>query len=346
MLRTRLSGSRLILIVCPFIFSFLIAAIYYVFSAYWHQGGTSTQRLMIERSLVELGQVRPSSQHHVKYKLKNDGHDDLRIFGVKSSCGCTGAALSRSEIPPGENAILNVDFTAPSASGISANTIQFQTNDKQNPSVTLRFTAVVGWDVHFTPSHLQFSRYQMGESQKSKQVIEVTSNSGTPFEIDRIDVSDSWITCRELVSESAKKVFEVELDMKKLRSAESIRGWLSLGLDHSDRQVITIPVVVSELTRPSVIPSVINFGFVNKLDLKPMQVLVGNLEPDAPLSVRPTSEAWSVKGWEVERSGAGGLLRLMVRCPELEGYNATSLELLVGGSVVPLKVTCYVTSEE
>jgi len=86
------------------------------------------ERVEIERVLADsicltwnetlnyLGKVKPGSQHQIAFELTNCGNTPLYIENVESSCGCTIAESTKSEILPKEKVTIKATYTVSSKS--------------------------------------------------------------------------------------------------------------------------------------------------------------------------------------------------------------------------------------
>ncbi len=89
-------------------------------------------RLLIERDVMNVGEVLFQQSKTVRYELKNTGDKPLTITDVNPSCGCTKAEMSTSSIEPQETATLMVVFDA-QILGTFQKEIELRTNASEDP---------------------------------------------------------------------------------------------------------------------------------------------------------------------------------------------------------------------
>ncbi len=65
------------------------------------------------------------------------GRGDLKITGIKNTCGCTVAELAKRDYAPGESGVVKVSYTSSKATAAMQKNIYVSTNDPANPMVTL-----------------------------------------------------------------------------------------------------------------------------------------------------------------------------------------------------------------
>ena len=87
--------------------------------------------------------MKQGEKKSTTFTLTNNGKSDLLIRRVRSSCGCTAVAPSKSVIAPGESAPINVTFDSRGKRGRQSKSITVITNDPKNPTTTLRISSNV-----------------------------------------------------------------------------------------------------------------------------------------------------------------------------------------------------------
>jgi rhodanese-related sulfurtransferase len=77
------------------------------------------------------------------FVVTNVGDETLSIASVRTSCGCTTAALTRRDLAPGES--VNVDATVNTAgfTGTVTRTITLHSNDPDHPALVLRIDVTI-----------------------------------------------------------------------------------------------------------------------------------------------------------------------------------------------------------
>ncbi len=70
------------------------------------------------------------------FVLKNTGTDTLKIFSVRTSCGCTATLLDNTSIAPGDSQVLHVSFNSRGYGGRSfVKPVSIVSNDPDQPEV-------------------------------------------------------------------------------------------------------------------------------------------------------------------------------------------------------------------
>lgn len=89
----------------------------------------------------DFGQVIEGEKVKYTFSFINKGTSELIIKDVKSSCGCTAALLSSSNIKPGQEGTIKVEFDTKNKSGKNSKTVTVQSNDPKDPTKILTIYA-------------------------------------------------------------------------------------------------------------------------------------------------------------------------------------------------------------
>jgi len=73
---------------------------------------------VLPSSVQDIGVLRQGEDVVVEFGLWNRTSVPLRLLGASASCGCTAHTLSRTEIAPGESAVLTITFNTSQARDI------------------------------------------------------------------------------------------------------------------------------------------------------------------------------------------------------------------------------------
>ena len=96
-----------------------------------------------EPTTFDFGDMKQGDKKSHTFMLTNNGKSDLVIRRVRSSCGCTAVAPSKSTIAPGETAPIEVTFDSRGKRGRQSKSITVITNDPKNSTATLRISSNV-----------------------------------------------------------------------------------------------------------------------------------------------------------------------------------------------------------
>jgi Protein of unknown function (DUF1573) len=102
-----------------------------------------------------------------KYKFTNTGNKPVKIESVRTSCGCTTAALSKSEYAPGESGDIEAKFTFSGRTGKQEKTILVATSDAPEQPTILKLHVYIQEVVKIEP---EVVLWRVGEQPDPKAI--------------------------------------------------------------------------------------------------------------------------------------------------------------------------------
>jgi len=125
-------------------FSLLILTIIMALLAGCSNNGPNIQ---LELESFEFGDVVNGTIVSKDVMIYNTGTAPLNIEQVTTSCGCTTAEVSQSEIAPDESAVLHIEFDSgahgPEMTGTLTRQVFVATDDPDQPDLIVQFTVNV-----------------------------------------------------------------------------------------------------------------------------------------------------------------------------------------------------------
>jgi hypothetical protein len=85
--------------------------------------------LLLSVQQYDMGLIQAGEIIDVAIRLKNVGTDTLRIYDVKTTCGCTMAIVEKGSIPPDDSTHLKIVFNSTTRMGQQDGTITIISND-------------------------------------------------------------------------------------------------------------------------------------------------------------------------------------------------------------------------
>lgn len=111
--------------------------------AVFAQNRSAPPRLLVEKSVYDLGDVLMGEAKTIKVRIANAGGDTLRILQVVPSCGCTTAKMPKSALVGAESDIIEMRFNSQGFRGKTTKHVTIVTNDPSAPSTVVNFEANV-----------------------------------------------------------------------------------------------------------------------------------------------------------------------------------------------------------
>jgi Protein of unknown function (DUF1573) len=102
-----------------------------------------------------------------KYRFTNTGKQSLKIESVKTSCGCTTAALTKTEYAPGESGEIEAKFVFSGRTGKQEKAITVSTSDAPQQPTILRLLVNIEETVKIQP---EIVLWRVGEQPEPKTI--------------------------------------------------------------------------------------------------------------------------------------------------------------------------------
>jgi hypothetical protein len=152
-------------------------------------------RISVETEELDFGVSYDESRLQGVIRFTNTGDSLLVVQNVRTSCGCTAAALVKREFAPGEVGEIEVGFS-PSGSGRQVKTVTIVSNDPTTPAAVVRVAATLVPLVEIADPTLRLGQVEQG----TQQVVPLELFSRDPnFTIAGVSFNeDTHITWREV----------------------------------------------------------------------------------------------------------------------------------------------------
>ncbi len=159
------------------------------------------------------------------FKFENRGTGDLVIKKVKTSCGCTAAASTKGNIPPGGFGEIKATFRAGQSGGKVKKTITVTTNDPVKPKVSLTITANVVREIITKPQWINFGNISKGET--GTKTIELSPGTGLNLDVTGVESNSPYVTASYKKHENGKN-YIIEATTKSNAPIGRIKGRLTV----------------------------------------------------------------------------------------------------------------------
>jgi Protein of unknown function (DUF1573) len=188
---------------------------------------------LVGRGLAELRweaaeqtfQVKPATEEvKAVFRFQNNGSAPVTINEVKTSCGCTTAALAKKEYAPGEAGEIVANFHVAGRTGHQQKKIFVSLSGETKPSV-LSLVVDIPELVKIEP---EFVVWQVGEKAETK-TIHVSASEDVPVRIASVTTDNPalQVTVREI-----KPGKEVNLELKPSNTSQPQNAVLLVRTDY------------------------------------------------------------------------------------------------------------------
>jgi hypothetical protein len=142
-------------------------------------------QLAWEKTEIELNPPPGTDSVVANFKYENKGDKVVNIKSVRTSCGCTTAALKKNDVAPGEKGEIVATFKAGDRTGMQMKTVTIDSDDPKSPVTTLTLKANIAVLLDLQP---QFVFWTANEDPKPKTI---TAKTGKGVTIKSLEVTSS-----------------------------------------------------------------------------------------------------------------------------------------------------------
>ena len=141
-----------------------------------------------------------------KYKFTNNGTKPIKIQNVRTSCGCTTAALSKTEYAPGESGEIEAKFTFSGRTGKQEKAIMVATSASPEQPTILKLNVYIEEPIKIEP---EVVLWQVG-GQASPKAIHIAIADDAPAKIVSV-ISDNPALKVKLTEVKPGKEYEAQI---------------------------------------------------------------------------------------------------------------------------------------
>ena len=191
-----------------------------------------------------------SSMSHA-FKMKNVGDEPLHVEVVSTTCKCTVGDLSKSDVPPGEETEILLEWTAKAAPGPFRHGASLATNDPRHSRIELVVEGDVVESTTLQPSELLFGTVQAGESKESscflvssiEKDVKILHHELSDQEVSKnVDITITPVDEQQLKDFSAQGAAKVTATYHAGKSQGPFFTWLILETNLLNAQKLTVPL--------------------------------------------------------------------------------------------------------
>lgn len=147
---------------------------------------TAQAELVWEKTEIELHPALGDATAVGVFKYQNKGDTPIHFKSTpRTSCGCTVAALQKTDVAPGEKGEITATFSIGDRTGLQEKSITVETDDAQKPVTVLKLKAMIAQLLELQPA---FVFWQAGEDPKPKTIL---AKAGKGTTIKNLEVTSS-----------------------------------------------------------------------------------------------------------------------------------------------------------
>lgn len=291
----------------------------------------SQPRVVLEEESHDFGILYPGQVISYDFVMTNVGTEPLTITEVRTTCGCTAAVQSATDVLPGATTIISVTKTAnPIPSRMVYDTI-IRTNDPQKPEIKVVTTAEVRNLISMSPSRsFDFMRIPMGETRS--QTIFIQSEDGNEFSIESVRADHESVTIE--VGELTERGYPITTHFRARPEdrGETVVARVNINTTHPVQKVVRSMAYAQVTGFVEFRPEMVYFGQMRVGQtvsrVVNVRLLSGDENADWEITQIEFDEGEGLRGEVVNRLPNGDIqLRLQKTAPNQPGYHRGTARL-------------------
>lgn len=292
--------------------------------------GWAQPKIEIDNPVHDFGTAYPNEDLYHPFVLTNVGNEPLQLLDLRTTCGCTGAILSASEIQPGATSIVSVTMTANSTTSTMSKDTIVRTNAPQQAEIRLTTKAEVRSLLTLEPERvIDFEKVTIGQTKT--ETIYLKSIDGQEFNITNAMADHPAIEIS--VGEHTASGYPINVTFTAPSKKENVASAVRIETDHP-KQPVAISMVYAVVTGyVEFLPQSVYFGIMREGDTVTREVRARLLNEEVAEQFSITdivaNDESLTAGEVVGKTPTGDLrIKLTYQAPAKPGYHRGELTMV------------------
>ncbi len=238
-------------------------------------------KIVCDEPEYDFGEKRNDEKIEHEFIVKNSGDGLLLINSVKTTCGCTVAQPEKKELQPNESTKIKATLTLANRQGPQTKNITVESNDPENPVLTLTIKGVATAPIIIEPRTINLGTSIIDDLVEEK-IVEVKGNiPDFSFNITNVDMSSLPQFKAEVETVEPGKNYKVKLiQTEKIEPGTTLSKSFTIETDASLPGKDEKDPSVSFLRK---IPVSVYGRFIAEVDVSPEVISIrsNNEDPEA-----------------------------------------------------------------
>ena len=197
--------------------------------------------LVCDQPVYEFGERSVNDAVTHTFVLRNAGTQPVHLLNVRTSCGCTTAALATNVLAPGQTTDLLASLSLLGRRGQQRKTIYVESDDPYAGNLRLELVGAVRVTIEVQPEGLHFgSLARDGEVERS---VVLRARSNVTFHVRAVRSSSQGFEARAVPHEDGRR-YEIAVRSVGPRPGGTSTALIQVETDLADVPVVNIPVTV------------------------------------------------------------------------------------------------------
>ena len=234
---------------------------------------------MVEETTHDFGVVPRGTILKHQFRIHNPLTSPMRVAGVRTSCVCSSAAVSRTQIAPGQSAVVAVTVDTHKFSGPRTFTIYVTIDEPFLEEFRFMVQATSRDEITLEPGELNFGRIVRGSKAEARVRIEYYGFGA--WAVTGVDNDNGYLLpeLKQVPPTAGRIAYELKVS---LRSDIPIGAWhadLWLTTTDPNQPKIRVPLVVEVAGALTATPKELDFGRVSGGDGITRRIVIRGTSP-------------------------------------------------------------------
>ncbi|MCF6156603.1 MAG: DUF1573 domain-containing protein [Candidatus Brocadia sp.] len=237
-------------------------------------------KIVFEEKIYDFGKIYMGEIVKHGFKFKNLGSDELIVTSVKSSCGCTAALVSKSNLLTGEEGEVQIKFNPGRFVGRVTKSVTVNSNDPKNSTYKLTITGEIIEEVRVSPKQINFGIIRKGDS--CTRNIEIKTIPELKIEVKKVESPNPYITLTQNKT-ADNNVHSYQVSIEKYDFIGKFNGIVFFYTTSNRQERIDIPFSGEVVGDVTFYPEIVTFGSVKKNQDTERTVIVNFVNKDVKI---------------------------------------------------------------
>ena len=204
-------------------------------------------KLTVIPETCDFGEAPSGESVQATFTLRNGGDEPLHIAYVRSSCGCTTAALEKRELAPGEETPLTATLSLKYRTGPQSKHLTIGSNDPEHPEMRAVIQGTAVRHITLIPPTLLF--FAAPQGQTITRTIDIHTDDNTPFHILSVEASHPDVSVG--ITTLSPSAYTLSLTVPNTWPAGRINESMRIHTDHPQAPLLTCEITGTMQTQES-----------------------------------------------------------------------------------------------
>lgn len=218
-------------------------------------------KIVFEEQTYNFGKIYIGDIVEHGFTFTNQGSGELIVKNVKSSCGCTAALVSKSNLLKGETGEIKVKFNPGRYVGKVSKSVMVNSNDSKDSSIKLTIAGEVIEEVSAKPKQINFGIIRKGDS--CTRNIEIKTIPELKIEIKKVESPNPYISIKEEKT-GDRSTYRFQVTLGNYDYVGKCSGIIFVYTSSGKQERLDIPFSGEIIGDITIYPEILSFGKIKK----------------------------------------------------------------------------------